>query len=253
MGGLLVHVGSEVVMAEKTTEQLLTIQEWNNHGTTWTRNKEFDKNGYYVVKDLWDVKELYHSLPPERGQLNYWGKRLDQFEHEPVEGQVEGSVSRYNHPQYRRVHIGIGHKIAEIIGRKLYPTYFYDRYYFPGQELTRHADRDACEISVTVHVSTNIKEDWPIWIKTPDVYTDKTKKHLKTKGKNRSVVLNAGDGMIYKGCERPHWRDRMPGSLDAALSIYNKELNEELYYHQIFFHYVLQDGQRAHCAWDRAK
>ena len=33
----------------------------------------------------------------------------------------------------------------------------------------------------------------------------------------------------------------------------NKELNEELYYHQIFFHYVLQDGQRAHCAWDRAK
>ena len=91
---------------------------------------------------------------------------------------VEGSVSRYNHPQYRRIHIGIGHKIAEIIGRKLYPTYFYDRYYFPGQELTRHADRDACEISVTVHVSTNIKEDWPIWIKTPDVYTDKTKRYF---------------------------------------------------------------------------
>ena len=25
----------------------------------------------------------------------------------------------------------------------------------------------------------------------------------------------------------------------------------EYYYHQIFFHYVLQDGERAHHAWDR--
>ena len=27
----------------------------------------------------------------------------------------------------------------------------------------------------------------------------------------------------------------------------------EQYYHQIFFHYVLQDGERSHCAWDRAR
>ena len=28
---------------------------------------------------------------------------------------------------------------------------------------------------------------------------------------------------------------------------------EEQYYHQIFMHYVLQDGERAHCAWDKAR
>ena len=32
-----------------------------------------------------------------------------------------------------------------------------------------------------------------------------------------------------------------------------KTSDTELYYHQIFFHYVLQDGRRAHCAWDRAR
>ena len=32
-----------------------------------------------------------------------------------------------------------------------------------------------------------------------------------------------------------------------------KDVPEEYYYHQIFFHYVLQDGQRAHCAWDRSR
>ena len=43
-------------------------------------------------------------------------------------------------------------KLEKHIGRKLYNTYYYDRFYFPGQKLERHADRDACEISVTVHV-----------------------------------------------------------------------------------------------------
>ena len=228
-------------------ESQIIASEWNNHGSTWTNNKQFDEDGYYVVKDLWDVEELYHSLPTERGMLKYWGKELHEFEHNPVEDQVNGSVSRYNHPQYRRIHSRIGKKIEEIIGRKLYTTYFYDRFYLPGQELKKHTDRDSCEISVTVHVSTNLEESWPIWIKTPNTYTDKTKKQLLTKGEERSVVLQTGDGMIYKGCERPHWRYMMPGTLELSLPTNNKEL----YYHQIFFHYVLQDGQRAHCAWDK--
>ena len=231
----------------------LVVQEWKNSGTTWTNNKQFDEDGYYVIKNLWDPKELYHSVPSERGQYTWWGKKLDQFNYEETEGQVEGSLSRYNHPQYRQIHSGIRLKLEEVIGRRLYNTYYYDRYYFPGQELSRHADRDACEISVTLHIGTTLEEEWPIWIKTPDVYTNKDKGELLTSGENRSVSLQAGDGMIYKGCERPHWRDPMPGLLTDALAQLNNQTVESLYYHQIFFHYVLQDGERSQCAWDMAK
>ena len=35
--------------------------------------------------------------------------------------------------------------------------------------------------------------------------------------------------------------------------LFGKTPTAEQYYHQIFFHYVLADGQRAHCAWDRAR
>ena len=143
--------------------------------------------------------------------------------------------------------------MEKIIGRDLYETYYYDRYYFPGQELTKHADRDACEISVTVHISTNLKEQWPIQIKTPDIYADKEKKELLSLGQTKKVILEPGDGMIYKGCERPHWRDRMPGTLETSLAKINNQSLEQFYYHQIFFHYVLQDGERAHCAWDMAR
>ena len=245
-------------MAEQMTEMQLQWQERQNTGTAWTRNESFEKNGYLVLKDLWDPQELYHPLPDVRGQLNYWGKKLDQVNYTEVEQQVEGSLARYWHPQYREIHSGIRMKLEKELGRKLYNTYYYDRYYFPGQELTKHADRDACEISVTVHVSTNLTgedTDWPIWIKTPDTYVDKKKTAVLVPGENRSVVLKPGDGMVYKGCERPHWRDPMPGLATNKKSkkLFGKTPQQETYYHQIFFHYILQDGQRAHCAWDRAR
>ena len=234
-------------MSEQMTEEQLFYQERLNAGTSWTRNESFEKNGYLVIKNLWDPQELYRPVPQERGQITYWGKQLDQFDYCEVEQQVEGSLACYWHPQYRSIHSGIRLKLEKELGRKLYNTYYYDRFYFPGQKLTRHVDRDACEISVTVHISSSFQKQWPIWIKTPDTYTDKKKTEVLTFGENRSVVLNAGDGMVYKGCERPHWRDPMSG---RKKTWWNKK---EDHYHQIFFHYVLADGQRAHCANDMVK
>ncbi len=67
------------------------------------------------------------------------------------------------------------------------------------------------------------------------------------KGEERAVCLEPGDGMIYKGCERPHWREPMPGKKKTWWN------RKEDYYHQIFFHYVLADGIRSHCAFDAAR
>jgi len=196
-------------------------------------NAFFDKYGYIKVEKIYDPEELFDKVPEKRGQINYYGS-VDRCDHIPEEQQVNGSLARYSHPKYKFIHSQIRLKLEKILGKKLYNTYYYDRFYFPGQELTKHTDRDACEISVTIHISSSLKECWPIWIETPDK-------------EERSICLNAGDGMIYKGCERPHWRDPMPGK---KKSWWNKK---EDYYHQIFFHYVLADGQRSHCANDMAK
>ena len=243
------------------TEMQLMFQEKKNTGTAWTRNEKFDKDGYLKIENLWDAEELYHPVPELRGQINYQDMNPENYQHIPVENQVEGSVARYWHPQYRKIHTGVRKKLEKELGRKLYNTYYYDRYYFPGQALTKHADRDACEISVTLHISTNLPvdlKDWPIKIKTPDVYTDKSKSAILVPGEERSCVLNPGDGMVYKGCERPHWRDPMPTPSAPVTNLFRnkkkkKDKKSEYYYHQIFFHYVLQDGERAQCAWDRAR
>ena len=245
-------------MTAEMSEMQLMLQEKVNTGTAWTRNDKMEKDGYLVVKDLWDPEKLYHPVPEIRGQLNYYDKDPTHFDHIPVEQQVEGSLARYWHPQYRTIHNGVRKKLEKIIGRKLYNTYYYDRYYFTGQPLTKHADRDACEISVSIHISTNLPDDlkdWEFKIKTPDTYTDKKKTAILVPGEERSAVLNPGDGLIYKGCERPHWRDAMPTpqKIKKKKLFGKEETSKEYYYHQIFFHYVLQDGQRAHCAWDRSR
>ena len=103
-------------------------QEYNNHGTSWTRNEFFDRNGYLVIKNLCDPKILFHPVPKLRGQLNYRSKNLDDFEHIEEESQVKGSVARYWHPQYRKTHTKIRLILEKAIGRKLYNTYYYDRF-----------------------------------------------------------------------------------------------------------------------------
>jgi hypothetical protein len=236
-------------MAEQMAQQDIDCQERLNSGTSPTNNEEFDKNGYLVLRNLWDPKDLYSEPPAIKGQYNYFGK-IDRFNHCPVENQVEGSTSRYYWPPYKYAHSQIRLKLEEAIGKKLYNTYYYDRFYNPGQALANHADRPACEISVTVHVGSNISTPWPIWIKTPDTYLDANKTIIVSRGENRSVILNPGDGMIYKGCERPHWRDPMPGEYHRTW--YGRKVEKEgLYYHQVFFHYVLADGNRANHAFDR--
>jgi hypothetical protein len=236
-------------MAERMSQDQIDFQERLNANTSPTNNEQFDKDGYLVIKNLWDPKDLYCEPPKVKGQYNYFGK-LDKFYHIQSENQVEGSTSRYYYPPYKYAHSQIRLKLEKAIGKKLYNTYYYDRFYNPGQELTNHADRPACEISVTIHIGSNLDQPWPIWIKTPDTYDDPKKKtNILKKGENRSVILQPGDGMIYKGCERPHWRDPMPGVKRNKIRKLFKM--KELYYHQIFFHYVLADGLRANCAGDR--
>ena len=241
------------------TELDILNSERKDTGTSWTCNDQFEKDGYFVIKDLWDPEELYYPVPDIRGQLNY-NKNQDSdknsYNHLPVENQVEGSLARYWHPQYRKIHSGVRKKLEKAIGRKLYNTYYYDRFYFAGQELLKHTDRDSCEISVSIHISTNLPDDlkdWPLKIKTPDTYVDKTRRAILVPGEERSAILNPGDGLVYKGCERPHWRDPMPTPVVRKRDKWLRRKQPEYYYHQIFFHYVLQDGIRAMCAWDKAR
>lgn len=134
------------------------------------------------------------------------------------------SFSRYNAPQFKPIHYECKNKLESILGEKLYPTYYYDRFYFSNTSMKRHIDRESCEISVSLNISSNLDQPWPIW--------------FDINGKALNFSTNPGDAVLYKGMQVPHWRDTMKG-------------NKKSYYHQLFLHYVRADGHFLEFAFDQ--
>ena len=155
----------------------------------------FDRNGYLYVPNAVDFKSLYCSPPVDKEGQRITGIerhfRRQKTEFNSVEPQVNGSLARYNHPFYKATHYSLMKKIEGILNIDLLPTYYFDRFYYEGQELTRHHDRPSCEISATVQISTNRDQAWPIWFERPD--------HTEN-----SVSMKNGDMVLYKGLSLIH-------------------------------------------------
>lgn len=174
------------------------------------------------LNNLVDVSEFVCDPPKERGKISYLPS--GEVQHEKEETQVSGSISRYNCPQYKELFYYVKQVLESNLKDKLYPTYYYDRFYFKGQELKKHVDRDACEISVSLHISNNLNYDWPIYFQQDEEIIE--------------CICNPGDAVLYKGREIIHWRDPMKG-------------NSKSYFHQIFLHYVRANGHFLQHAYDR--
>lgn len=175
-------------------------------------------NGFIIVKNLYDVNN--HTLKIKN--LFDYTKTLNVL----TEGdsQVPFAPAYYNDIEVSKVQIKLLNKIENLTNLKLYPTYNYFRIYNRKSILERHVDRPACEISVTMNIGYEGNHNWSIWIKGND-------------NKDYEVKLNAGDGLIYKGCENEHWRDNAT--------------DEVICQSQVFLHYVRQDNKYENCINDR--
>jgi hypothetical protein len=101
-------------------------------------------------------------------------------------------------------------------GKKLYPTYSYARLYKRGEQLKKHTDRPACEISATLTLGFE-GNPWAIYMA------------------GNKVEMQVGDAILYRGMELEHWRE-----------IYS----EGEWQAQVFLHYVDADGPHADQKYD---
>jgi len=83
-------------------------------------------------------------------------------------------------------------------GVKLTETYSYARIYKNGDELKRHKDRYSCEISTTMNLGG---DDWSIFLEPSG---EESKDGIEVK-------LEAGDMLMYRGCDLEHWREPFQG------------------------------------------
>ena len=210
-------------VAQQNNQLELLMRERTNTGSSRTNNGLVESQGYIVEKIFWDPEELYHPVPRERGQIFYFGS-IDRF-------------------QNNQIFNGIRKKLQTVLDAKLYGSFYYDRFYFEGQKLNKYIDQDSAEIIVRMNISNNLEEPWPVHLKTPDTYTDKQKSAILVPGEEKKIDLEPGDALIYKGCERPVWRDVIPQNKNNR-KLFGKK--KEYYYHEIAFNFVLANGIRSH-------
>ena len=110
--------------------------------------------------------------------------------------------------------------LENLLQIELLPTYSYARLYKNGNVLDKHKDRPSCEISLTVQLARSHHYSWPIYMG------------------NKRYDLAEGDGVIYKGCDIEHWREKCDGP-------------ENYLSGQAFFHFVKAKGQYSEFANDK--
>ncbi|HWZ95165.1 MAG TPA: hypothetical protein VNW30_08230 [Opitutaceae bacterium] len=175
--------------------------------------EEFHRRGYVTLKDV---------LPPGTvAMLHRYCLGYAKGGQVNSDALVPGTPAGYGHPCMERVLLQLVPAIEEATGRKVSPTYSYFRVYRRGDVLPRHADRPACEISLSVCLGYADADDWPLWLAGPEG--------------EAAVSLRPGDGVAYQGTKLEHWREPYAGESAA----------------QVFLHYVDAEGPHAEWRFDK--
>jgi hypothetical protein len=184
---------------------------------TITNSTKFKTDGYCVVENVINID--LRNVITQYALFDEMQNFTPELEHE----QVPNAHSRYGDPAMEAMLLHLHDIMEKNTGLTLFPTYSYYRVYRNGDELAPHNDRESCEISATLcfNVSYDTNEfGWPIFMN------------------GSSVILNPGDMVIYRGCDLPHWRDKLLH-------------NEEIWHVQGFFHYVDANGPYSNFKFDK--
>jgi len=146
---------------------------------------------YYLIKD---------TLP------HLYDERIIGHKGAPV----PGAYSRYGDPFTDSVLLTMKEEVERETGLELIPTYSFFRLYTKGDELFHHKDRPGCEISISLCAGYVGDESWPIFIE------------------GRPLYLEAGDMVIYRGCEVTHWRNPLEGEMQAQIFLHWNDINGPL-------------------------
>ena len=122
---------------------------------------------------------------------------------------------RYADPAFETLLGGMVDPLGKILKKELHPNYSYCRIYRTGNELKKHKDRYACEISVTLCLGYESGDKpWDIFMGEDE---------------SNPIALQQGDAVIYRGCDVAHWRHAYEGVQQAQVFLHYNDKNGPLY------------------------
>ena len=177
----------------------------------------FKKNKYTIIKnaiskDLATFCYNYILIKKQVYDTCLQTRYISQFEtmlgvYEKNNEQIPNTFSFYSDIAMETLMLKCQPIMEKTTGLKLYPAYTYGRVYKKGDILHRHKDRFSCEISTTMNLGG---DKWSIYLEPSG---ELGKKGVK-------VDLNAGDMLVYRGCELEHWREKFKGKVSAQVFLH---------------------------------
>jgi hypothetical protein len=137
------------------------------------------------------------------------------------DGQVNNAFSWYGVLCFESLLVNMQPVVQDITNKELLPCYSYARIMYAGAEMLKHKDRPSCEYSVTICISEDLNNPYPIFMEGHD-------------GEATAIHLAPGDMLVYKGTELNHWREAYKGAGQM----------------QAFLHYVDAHGPYKHKKFD---
>jgi hypothetical protein len=151
----------------------------------------FKKHSYTVLKNFIDKSYLKWAVKYYELKFNilrdHYTTRVDEYGHSP-EPVMPIAKAYYGDPMAEILLLTLTPKVEKVVGKNLFPTYTYSRFYQAGQYLRKHTDRESCEYSITCPLTSL---DWPLIVN------------------DKEINLSPGDVLIYKGRELPHYRNTL--------------------------------------------
>jgi hypothetical protein len=133
-------------------------------------------------------------------------------------------------------HWGLTPVASELAGCELLPTYAYFRVYQKGDICVVHADRPACEHSMSLMVELADQLPWSLCVGHDEVSEAPNPEQHFGSEEFTAIPMSAGDGVMYQGVTHRHGRiDPNPNRWSAHL----------------FLHWVDANGPHAGEAFDR--
>ena len=177
---------------------------------------QFWDRGYEVVEDLIEPSHIAMSSKAMDLVQSKGGMRSRDS------GYVHGGEDEYG-PVFGELLLRHCRPTIEaVVGRELIESYAYWRIYKTGAELLKHKDRPGSEIAVSITVEAEPTGNiWPL-------------KLQDAQGIEETLILQPGSGIVYRGHEIPHWRDKLIAGSQKQLMLF----------------YVMKDGEFSDYVFD---
>ena len=177
--------------------------------------EKFKKNHYLVIKEAVPKSVAsfvynYFTMKKQVAKTMFDTRYISPFVDEWgswQDRQVPNTYSHYGDIAMETLLLMVQPKMEKLTGLKLNPTYSYARIYKKGDILKRHKDRFSCEISTTMNLGG---DKWSIYLEPSG---ELGKKGIK-------VNLEAGDMLVYSGCELEHWREKFKGKQSVQVFLH---------------------------------